>query len=223
MNNLTDQQLLSAYCEQRSEEAFSELVRRHVDFVYSAALRMVRDPHLAQDVTQAVFLALATQARNLTDRPVLSGWLHRTSQNLAVKSIRSDVRRRAREREAVAMNELHSAEPDSVWETIAPHLDYALGQLSESDRDALLLRYFQRHSAREMAQALGTSEDAAQKRVSRAVERIRDCFLQRGITVGAGGLVLVLSTHAVHAAPAGLTASITGATSSAAFTASTGM
>src|SRR5205814_10630579 len=141
MSNLSDQQLLLDYAERRSEEAFAELVRRHVDFIYSAALRMVRDPHLAEDVTQGVFIALSQQASRLADHPVLSGWLHRTSQNLAAKTVRSDVRRRAREKEAIAMNELLSSEPDATWEQIAPHLDPALGQLSAGDRDALLLRY----------------------------------------------------------------------------------
>src|SRR5436305_6315230 len=105
MNSGTDQQLLHDYAGTQSEIAFSELVRRHVDFVYSAALRMVRDPHLAEDVTQGVFMALAQNAPRLTRHPVLSGWLHRTAQNLAVKTIRSDVRRRAREEEAATMNE----------------------------------------------------------------------------------------------------------------------
>src|SRR5438046_5213176 len=171
MNNLTDQQLLRDYTERRAEVAFAELVRRHVDLVYSAALRMVRDAHLAEDVTQSVFVALARNAPQLISRPVLSGWLHRTAQNLAANVVRSDVRRRAREQEAAVMNELLSAEPDHVWEQIAPHLDAALGELSEPDRDALLLRYFERKSAHEIAEILGTSEDAAQKRVSRPVER----------------------------------------------------
>src|SRR5439155_3355047 len=104
------------------------------------------------------------------------------------------------------MNELHV--PDAVWEHIAPQLDAALGELSESDRDALLLRYFQGKSAREMAQTLGTSEDAAQKRVSRAVERLREFFAKRGITVGASGLVVVISANAVQAAPVGLAVTI---------------
>src|SRR5712692_3411280 len=134
MKRLTDQQLLRDYTEHRSEAAFAELVRRHVDFVYSAALRMVRDTHLAEDVTQAVFLALAQNAKQLAERPVLSGWLHRTAQNLAVKTIRTDVRRRAREQEAAAMNQLFAAESDTTWEHIAPHLDAALSQLSEIDR-----------------------------------------------------------------------------------------
>ena len=151
MNDQTDAQLLRAYAEHRSEPAFAELVRRHVDIVHSAALRMVCDSHLAQDVTQGVFVALASNAAQLTDRPVLSGWLHRTAQNIAAQTVRTDVRRRVREQEAAAMNELLAAEPDALWEHIAPHLDAALGELSEADRDAVLLRYFERKSASEMA------------------------------------------------------------------------
>ncbi len=212
MNDLTDQQLLRDYAERQSETAFAELVRRHVDLVYSAALRMVCDPHLAQDVTQAVFLALAQNARHLIDRPVLSGWLHRTAQNIASKSVRTEVRRRAREQEAVAMNELLTHESDADWKNIAPHLDTALGELSEPDRDALLLRYFERKSAREMAQTLGTSEEAAQKRVNRAVERLREFFSRRNVTVGASGLVVLISTNAVQATPIGLVVTISTAT-----------
>src|SRR5207249_3908561 len=111
------------YAGRRSEAAFAELVRRHVDFVYSAALRMVRDAQHAEDVTQSVFVALAQNARQLTNHAVLSGWLHRTTQNLAANAIRADVRRRAREQEAAAM--MLSAEPETVWENIAPHLDEA--------------------------------------------------------------------------------------------------
>src|ERR1017187_3492345 len=212
VNSLTDQQLLSDYAGQRTETAFSELVRRHVDFVYSAAVRMVRDAHLAEDVTQGVFVALAQNARQLTDRPVLSGWLHRTAQNLAANSVRADVRRRVREQEAAAMNELLSAEPDASWEDIAPQLDAALGELAEPDRDALLLRYFERKSAQEMAQILGISDEAAQKRVNRAVERLREVFSKRNVAVGASGLVVLISANAVESAPAGLAAAITTAT-----------
>jgi len=137
---------------------------------------------------------------------VLSGWLHRAAQNIAAQTVRSDVRRRAREQEAAAMNELHEA--DAVWEHVAPHLDNALGALSEADRDALLLRYFEGKSAREMAQTLGTSEDAAQKRVSRAVDRLRECLAKRGVTAGASGLVVVISANAVQSAPVGLAVTI---------------
>jgi RNA polymerase sigma factor (sigma-70 family) len=211
VNSLTDQQLLHDYTEHRSETAFAELVRRHVDFVCSAALRMVRDAHLAEDVTQGVFMALAQNARQLTERPVLSGWLHRTAQNIAANAVRSDVRRRVREQEAATMNELLSSAPDASWEHIAPQLDAALGELSESDRDALLLRYFERKSAQEMAQILGLSDEAAQKRVNRAVERLRDYFSKRNVTIGASGLAVLISANAVQAAPIGLAATISAA------------
>jgi RNA polymerase sigma factor (sigma-70 family) len=209
VNSLTDQQLLSDYAGQRTETAFAELVRRHVDFVYSAAVRMVRDAHLAEDVTQTVFVALAQNAQSLMDRPVLSSWLHRTAQNLAANVVRTDVRRRIREQEAATMNELIA--PDASWEHIAPQLDAALGELTEPDRDALLLRYFERKSAQEMAQILGISDEAAQKRVNRAVERLRDYFSKRNVTIGASGLVVVISTNAVQAAPVGLAATISAA------------
>lgn len=202
---------MCAYTERRCEAAFAELVRRHADFVYSAAVRMVRDAHLAEDVTQAVFVALAQNARPLTDAPILSGWLHRTTRNLAANTIRADVRRRAREQEAAAMHELLSPESDDAWDHIAPQLDATLGELSEGDSAALFLRYFQRRSAQEMAQTLGISEEAAQKRVSRAVERLRACFAKRGLAVGASGLVLVLSANSVHAAPVGLGVSLAAA------------
>src|SRR5437870_192340 len=107
---------------------------------------------LANRQGQSPRAALAQNARQLTDRPVLSGWLHHTTQNLAANAVRSDVRRRAREQEAATMNELFVTEPDTGWEQIEPHLDAALGELSEPDRDALLLRYFEGKSAREMAQ-----------------------------------------------------------------------
>ncbi len=208
MNNQTDQQLLRAYATRRSETAFTELVRRHVDLVYSAALRMLCDAHLAQDVTQTTFVALAQNTNQLTDRAVLSSWLHRTAQNLASKTVRTEVRRRAREQEAAAMNELLSAAPDASWDEIAPHLDAALGELSEPDRDALLLRYFEKKSATEMAAQLGVSAEAAQKRVTRAVERLRESFVKRGITAGASGLAVLISANAVQAAPAGLALTI---------------
>jgi RNA polymerase sigma factor (sigma-70 family) len=211
VNDPTDAQLLSAYVEHGSEPAFADLVRRHVDLVYSAALRMVCDAHLARDVTQGTFIALAKNAGHLTDRTVLAGWLYRTAQNLAAQTVRTDARRRAREQESVAMNEMPSAESSLSWQQIAPYLDDALGDLAETDRDALLLRYFQQKSAREMAEILGISDEAAQKRVSRAVERVRDVFAKRGIAIGASGLIVLISASAVQSAPIGLAASISAA------------
>jgi len=204
MDDVGDQQLLREYAEQRSESAFSELVRRNVDFVFSAALRMVRDTHLAEDVTQGVFTALARNADQLVARPVLCAWLHRTTQNIAAQTVRSDVRRRAREQEAATMNEMLAGESDTAWDAVAPHLDAALGELGDTDREALLLRYFQSKSAREIAEVFRISEEAAQKRVNRAVGRLRDLFAKRGITVGAGTIAVLVSANAVQSAPAGL-------------------
>jgi RNA polymerase sigma factor (sigma-70 family) len=205
----TDQQLLRDYAEHRTEAAFVELIRRHVDIVYSAALRRVGDSHLAQDVTQAAFVSLAQNARQLAAHPVLSGWLHRTTQNITANLIRANTRRHAREQEAVTMNLLLSASSnDANWQDIAPHLDAALDELDIADRDAVMLRYFEKKSASEMATQLGISDDAAQKRVSRAVERLREFFAKRGVTVGAGGLVVVITANAVQAAPVGLAVTI---------------
>ena len=211
MNHSSDSQLLLRYAESHSEAAFTELVGRHVDFVHSAAVRMVCDPHLAEDVTQGVFVALAKNAAQLAERPAISGWLHRTAQNIAAQTVRTNVRRRVREQEAVAMNELIASSPDASWEHIAPHLDAALGELSDADRDAVLLRYFEKKSAREMAAQLGMSDEAAQKRVSRAVEKLREFFAKRGVTIGASGLAVVISVNAVQAAPVGLTLTISAA------------
>ena len=209
---------MHAYSENGSEAAFAELVRRYVDFVYSAARRMVCDLHLAEDVTQAVFVAFAKNAQHLADRPLISGWLHRTSQNIAAQTVRTIERRRAREKEAVTMNELLAGKSESNWEEIEPHLDHALGELTESDRDAVLLRYFERKSAREIAKVFATSEEAAQKRVNRAVERLRDYFTKRNVRIGASSLIALISLHGVQAAPAALLTAISSTATVAAAT-----
>src|SRR5438093_1366753 len=149
---------LCSMCAMKQEKsrAVASLERglRHVNSRY----RFRR--HAAKDVTQSVFIALAQNARQLTDRQVLAGWLHATARNLASKTVRSEVRRRAREQEAAVMNELLSdsgTDVPPVWSNIAPHLDDALGELSEPERDAVLLRYFKNHDFRAVGQALGVS------------------------------------------------------------------
>lgn len=211
MNSLSDQQLLAEYAEHQAEGAFTELVHRHIDLVHSAAKRMVQDSRLAEDVAQNTFLALAKNASKLMDHPVLSGWLHRTAQNLSANTVRTDARRRAREQKAATMNELLSSSTDATWEDISPHLDAALGNLSDPDREVVLLRYFEKKSAQEMAEILKISASAAQKRVNRAIDRMRDYFHHRGVTVNARGLDLI-STHAVSAAPVGLALTISTST-----------
>lgn len=206
MKDLSDSQLLRVFAERRSEAAFAEIVRRHVDLVYSASFRMVHDAHLAKDVSQGVFVALAQGAGKLVNHPVLPGWLHRTTRNIAAQRIRTEVRRRRREREAAILNE--SPADDPSWEEVSPHLDAALGDLADADRDAVLLRYFENKSAGEMAAVLGISAEAAQKRVSRAVEKLRKGLARRGVTAGSAGLATAMSANAVQAAPAGFAASV---------------
>jgi RNA polymerase sigma factor (sigma-70 family) len=208
----TDSLLLKAYADRRLEAAFNELVHRYVDLVYSVAIRIVRDRHLAEDVSQGVFIALATQASELVERATLAGWLHRTAQNIAAQTVRTIERRRAREQEVFAMSEQILTSPDVRWEQIEPHLDAALCELIDADRDAVVLRYFHKKSLTEIATILGVSDDAAQKRVRRAVEKLREVFAKNKITIGAGSLGILISTNAVQAAPVGLATKILAAT-----------
>jgi RNA polymerase sigma factor (sigma-70 family) len=222
VTELTDQQLLREYAERRSEIAFTELVGRHVDMVHSAAFRLTGQASAAQDVSQGVFLALAQSAGRLAGHTVLAGWLHGTTRNLAAKAVRAAVRRQHHEQEAAAVNDLLADQSEPPWAQVAALLDEALGELDADERDAIMLRYFEKKSAPEIAAQIGISPDAAQKRVSRAVERLRELFARRGVAAGAGGLAAVISANAVQAAPAGLAATISTATlTSAAISSST--
>lgn len=216
MNEKSDLELLQEFVQDQAEAPFEQIVRRYLDLVHSAALRLVVDPHLAEDVSQNVFSALARQSKEVMAKVAvgasLSGWLHTTTRNLAVKSVRTEVRRRAREQEAGTMALSSLEELHETWDQIAPHLDHALGDLSEHDRDALLLRFFERKTSREIAVRFGVSEGAAQKRISRALDKLRDRFLARGIALPSAAsatlLPALLGTHAVQAAPLALTASV---------------
>ena len=215
---MDDEQLLRQYTRERSESAFGELVTRHIDSVYSAALRVVNgDTHLAQDVTQTVFIDLARKAPSLPRNVVLAGWLHRHTCYTAATAVRTERRRQTREQTAMEMRALDD-NTQPPWELIAPFLDEGLNQLNPSDHDALVLRFFRQQDFRALGVALGISEDAAQKRVSRALERLRDVLSRRGVALTTTALTSVLATEAVTAAPAGLAVSAT----AAALTASTG-
>jgi len=209
-----DLELLHRYTRDHSEEAFAALVRLHLDLVYSAALRQVRLPELAEEVAQSVFCDLACQAGRLAPNTILTAWLYQTTRRTAIDVIRRESRRQARELTACELTAMQTSCSD--WAQLAPVLDEAMERLDSMDRTAVLLRYFENKSLREVGQALGTSEDAAQKRVSRAVERLREDLAQQGVTVGTAALAALLSTSAVQAAPATLGAAILSATAVAA-------
>ena len=202
----TDLQLLARYTRQNAEDAFAELVRRHLDLVFSAALRQIRSPQLAEEVAQSAFTDLARQAHRLAPDTILTAWLYQVTRRTAIDVVRREARRQFREQVACELNAMNT--PAADWTHIEPLLDEAMHALDETDRAAVLLRDFENKSLREVGQTLGTNEDAARKRVSRAVERLREFFAKRGVTVGASGLVIAISANAVQAAPAGLAITI---------------
>src|SRR5882724_11949692 len=160
---MNDWKLLRDYAERGSESSFHVLLTRHLGLVYSAALRQVKDSALAEDVCQAVFTLLARKAASLREETILSGWLFRTTRFVAGRALRTEARRQRRERDAVAMQQLSL--PDDAWRRIAPDLDEALARLGETDRNAVLLRFFEGENHRQVGVALGISEEAAKKRV----------------------------------------------------------
>jgi RNA polymerase sigma factor (sigma-70 family) len=206
---MDDLALLKSYADGGSEEAFGELVARHVATVYSAARRQVGEP-MAADVTQAVFLLLSRKASRLRGHAVLAAWLLTATRLVCRAALRKEIRRQQREQEAAAMPNLgEPSEVQSAWEQVQPMLDEALAALSESDRNLVALRFFEQKSHAEIAAALGLSEEASKKRLSRAVERLRAFFSRRGIALAAAALLAAISQNAVQAAPAGLAPAIT--------------
>lgn len=205
-----DRQLLRRFTAEHSEAAFGELLTRHLPLVYSAALRqMGGDAHLAQDVAQSVFTDLARKAPGLSEKVVLAGWLHRGTIFAARQILRSENRRRAREQQAVTMNVIQSEPEDHGWQQIRPLLDEALQQLSPADRDALLLRFFEQQSLAQIGTRLGGSEDAARKRIARALEKLRAILQRRGVATTAAVLSATISANAIQAVPVGLAATLT--------------
>ncbi|MDB6108665.1 MAG: polymerase, sigma-24 subunit, subfamily [Pedosphaera sp.] len=202
----TDQELLQSYSRDKAEESFTALVKRHLNLVYSAALRQVRSPQLAEEVAQSAFIDLARQAHRLAPDTILSAWLYQVTRRTAIDVVRREARRQLREQIASGLTAMNA--PAADWTHIEPLLDEAMVALDDADRTAVLLRYFENKSLREVGQMLGVSDDAAQKRVSRAVERLREFFKKRGVAIGASGLVLVISANAIQAAPLGLFATI---------------
>lgn len=203
-----DSELVGAYVTEGSETAFRTLVGRHANLVYSTAIRQLGDSGMAEEVTQNVFIALSKKAPRLGGVETLAGWLHRTAILESKARIRSELRRRSREQTAAALAEVERHE-DTAMEAMVPLVDEALLQLREADRIALVLRFFENRSLREVGGVLGVDEDAARKRISRALIKVMDFFHARGITLPVGTGMATVLTGSAQAAPMGLVTSAT--------------
>jgi len=218
-----DRELLRQYVQEGSETAFSETVRRHLNLVYGSAIRLLNNhAHLAEDVTQRVFTDLARKAGTLLQHESVAGWLYTSTRFAAANAIRTDQRRRIREHEAHAMSD-HSPNYETTWLQLRPLIDEALSQLSETEREAVLLRFFEERSHREVGAALGLTEGAAQMRVDRAMNKMRAFFVRHGVTTTVALLTTTLGAQAARtSAPAILAANIAGKSLAGAATAGSG-
>ena len=201
----SDHCLLVAYAVEGSEPAFTELVQRHAHAVYASALRQTGNPSLAEEVTQIVFILLARKAASLSADVVVLGWLFRATQFTSKDIMKAERRRLARETsafEAAAQEAvLNSPSEDRSWEDVSTKLDGCLSQLNENDRNAILLRFFESRSLAEVGSALGVAEDAARKRVRRALDRLHVLLVSAGARIGEGDVEPLLHRHAVTPAP----------------------
>ena len=204
-----DMGLVREYVACHSEQAFEALVSRHVGLVHSAALRQVGDPSLAEEITQTVFIILARKAESLNQKTILSGWLYRTTRYVSAAALKIQRRRERREQEAHMQAMIEQTQTDSAWEQFAPMLDEAMAQLRDRDRDAIVLRYFQNKSLRDVGTMLGVDESVAQKRVGRAVEKLRLIFAKRGIVSTSLIITGAISSNSTQAAPMALVKSVT--------------
>jgi RNA polymerase sigma factor (sigma-70 family) len=215
---MDETQLLAEFREHRSEEAFNALVRRHVDFVYATALRQIGDCGLAEEITQDVFVLLARKARSLGRYKTIAGWLYQTTLHRVRQRLRSELRRRRRDGMAAELK-AESVAGKSVWEPLVPLLDEGLEVMEESDRVAVLLHCLEGRPFREVGETLGVGEDAARKRVNRALDQLTEFFRQHGFAVPSitAGVALFVS----GAAPASLVGSAVSAGMAAVATAAT--
>jgi RNA polymerase sigma factor (sigma-70 family) len=199
-----DMELVRQYAAHQSDSAFAALVARHTNLVYSASLRRVRDPQLAEEVTQAVFIILARKAGSLDEKTILPGWLYRTACYTSNSALKGEYRRQRREQEAYMQSTLDEATTDAAWKQMSPLLEEAMLRLGQTDRDALVLRFFEGRSLNEVGTALGASEEAAKKRVNRALEKLQKFFSKRGVSSTTATLGGAISANSVQAAPVDL-------------------
>jgi RNA polymerase sigma factor (sigma-70 family) len=201
-----DFELLREHIVRGSDEAFRTLVERHSGMVHGAALRVVRNEHLADEITQAVFVILARKANGLRHGTILAGWLYRTARFVALEALRTEQRRQQHHQDFARMKDF--TQTTSLWDQIAPLLEDAMHRLGAADRDAVVLRFLEEKSFAEVAGALGTSEAAAKMRVGRALEKLRTVLARRGVVVPAAALLGALSAHGASVAPSGLSATV---------------
>lgn len=208
----TDAELLRCYLDEKSQPAFAELVQRYLGLVYSVAVRRVGgDAQRAEDVTQTVFNDLARKAGTLRHRASLGGWLYLGANAASAAVVRSERRRKAREIAAHEMQTtLSSTEPDPDWTQLRPVIDDAIVALKDADREAVVLRFFEKRSFAEVGAVLRVTEEAARKRVDRALDNLRVALERRGVKSTAGALGLTLAASAPASVPAGLGAKVAG-------------
>ena len=209
MHDASDMELLRDYDRQGSEAAFAVLVQRHINLVYSVALRHVGIAAHAEEITQAVFIILARKSAGLRADTILEGWLHETTRLTALSFLRGERRRQFREQEAYMQSTLQENHDAVTWNQLAPLLDEAVARLGKKDRDAVMLRFFKDKNLREVAAALNVNEAAAQRRVHRAVEKLRGFFTKRGVALSSVAITGAISANSVQAAPVALAKSVT--------------
>jgi RNA polymerase sigma factor (sigma-70 family) len=208
--HMNDRELLHRFADRNDQAAFTDLVRQHIDLVFSTALRHVGgDTHRAQDVAQQVFIDLASKSRTLRNHPCLTGWLYSSTRFLALNAVRCEMRRAKREKD-IDLMPAPSCAADANPGNVRAVIDDALQELDEDAREVILLRFFGNKPLATIGANIGLSEDAAQKKVARALDQLNTVFLRRGISSTATALAAAITQVGV-AAPSSLAGSIVAA------------